>query len=121
MKMTNIEAENRLKKLQELVNNKNELPAVVGFKIYQNIQALQNAVHPYLQARDDVVMKYAKDGKTSISETDDPETFRRCVIDIAALENEIIDVDIKTFKFNLIEKFSFPLDFFVTIGFMLEG
>ena len=119
VKMTNAEAVQRLNVLHDLEKLSNPVPAVVGYRIVQNIHALADALTPYNEIRDKIIKKYAKDGK-SISRDSDPEAFTACTIELAEIERLTIDVDVNTFPLSAIAEGKFPLNVFFILDFMIE-
>lgn len=117
--MSNIEAVNRLNSLHELERLSNTVPAVVGYRILQNIHALEAAVAPYNRMRDNIIKKYAKDGKT-VSREADPAAFEVCMQEIAEIAQIEVEVDVQTFPFKLIENREFPMKALFTLDFMIE-
>ena len=117
--MSNIEAANRLTSLRELERLTNTVPAVVGYRILQNIHALESALAPYERMRDNIIKKYSKDGKTILREKD-PAAFEVCTQEIAEIAKIEVEVNVQTFAFKLIEGRDFPLNALFAMGFMFE-
>lgn len=117
--MSNIEAVNRLNSLRELERLSNTVPAVVGYRILQNIHALEAAVAPYDRMRDNIIKKYSKDGK-SVSRENDPAVFEVCMQEISEIAQIEVEVDVQTFPFKLIENRDFPLKALFSLDFMIE-
>lgn len=115
----NIEAANRLTSLRELERLSNTVPAVVGYRILQNIHALEEALAPYNRMRDNIIKKYSKNGKT-ISREDDPAAFDVCTQEIAEIAQIEVEVAVQTFPFKLIENREFPLKTLFALDFMIE-
>ena len=117
--MSNIEAANRLTSLKELERLSNTVPAVVGYRILQNIHALETALAPYQRMRDNIIKKYSKDG-TSVSRDTDPAAFEVCTQEIAEVAHIEVEVPVQTFPFKLIENREFPLNTLFALDFMIE-
>lgn len=117
--MSNIEAVNRLASLRELERLSNTVPAVVGYRILQNIHALEETLAPYNRMRDNIIKKYSKDGKT-VSRESDPAVFEVCTQEIAEIAQIEVEVAVQTFPFKLIENREFPLNVLFTLDFMIE-
>ena len=117
--MSNIEAVNRLTALMELEKLSNTVPAVVGYRILQNIHALDAALAPYNRMRDNIIKKYSKDGNT-VSRESDPAAYKVCIQEIAEIAQIEVEVPVQTFPFKLIENREFPLKTLFTLDFMIE-
>ena len=117
--MSNIESANRLISLRELERLTNTVPAVVGYRILQNIHALEAVLAPYDRMRDNIIKKYSKDGKTVLREND-PAAFELCSQEIAEIAKIEVEVEVQTFAFKLIENRDFPLNALFALDFMIE-
>ncbi|MBR4310828.1 MAG: hypothetical protein IKT79_07345 [Akkermansia sp.] len=117
--MSNIEAVSRLNSLRELERLSNTVPAVVGYRILQNIHALEETLAPYNRMRDNIIKKYSKDGK-SVSRESDPAAFEVCTQEIEEVAQIEVEVEVQTFPFKLIENREFPLKTLFALDFMIE-
>lgn len=117
--MSNIEAANRLSSLMDLERLSNTVPAVVGYRILQNIHALEAALAPYNRMRDNIIKKYSKDGK-SVSRETDPAAFEVCTQEIAEISQIEVEVPVQTFPFKLIENREFTMKTLFALDFMIE-
>ncbi len=119
MKMTNAEAIQKRNSLKELEASNIVIPAIIGFKILQNIHALHDALEPYNQMRDKIIRKHAKGGN-EINREKDPVTYSACIREIAEIEQLMIDVDVKKFDAKMLSNMNFPAKLFFTLDFMVE-
>lgn len=119
MKMTNYEADQHVGELSSLKELRVSLPALVGYRILQNLHALKNGLQPYYDAVDDAVRKYSG-GKERINESDDPDAYAACVGEIAELRQAEIDVDVQTIEFEAMRGVDLPLSALFALDFMLK-
>lgn len=117
--MTNAEAIQSLNGLRELERLNNPVPAVVGYRIIQNIHALASALMPYDEAREKIIKKHAKDGKTIHRDTE-PEAFAACTDELTAIEQLTISVEVNTFPLKMLGESKFPISAFFVLDFMIE-
>lgn len=117
--MTYGEAERRLAALHELERMTNNVPAIAGLRITQNIHALEQATAPYHTMRDTIIKKYAKGG-SSVSKEQDPAAFRACTQEIADIASDEMEVEIRTFPLKLVADREFPMNTLFAMEFMID-
>lgn len=117
--MTNAEAIQHLSGLRGLESLNNPVPAPAGYRIIQNIHALEGALAPYIEVRDKTIKKYANGGQVINRETD-PEAFSACTEELAQIDRLNIDVEINTIPLSAISEGKFPLNVFFILDFMIQ-
>ena len=120
MKMTNREAYQHILTLHALRETKLSLPVVTGYRILQNLRALEDAAGPYIEARDSIIKKYSK-GKEELTMSSDPGAFKACTIELSEIDVLEVDVNIVKVHVNQIENLNLTLDILFDLDFMLEG
>lgn len=118
--MTNAEAVHRLNNLCELEHLNNLVPAIVSYRIVQNIRALEAALAPCEEVRERTIRKYANGG-TVINRDTDPEAFAACSRELSEIEQLTISVDVNTFPIDLIAEGRFPISAIFALDFMIEN
>lgn len=117
--MSNRELEKALVQLDKISENKTVLPVKVSYKIVKNIIEIRRAVESYFICKDKIIEKYS-DGKGSLTESDDPESFKKACSEIALIANEKVDVDISTIWIGEFGNEPLPFDMISALGFMIE-
>lgn len=117
--MTNAEIYQRVTGLQKLRELNNAVPAIVGYRIAQNLHALETALVPYNETRDQIIIKHSKDGK-SVDGESDREAFLACTKDLSELEQISVDVEIWKIPFSSLDGREFPVGVILALDFMLE-
>lgn len=118
MKMTNYEADQHLRDLTGLKSLSVSISAVVGYRIMQNIHAIQDALRPYQDAVDDAVRRHSG-GQERIDERDDPSAYAQCVEEIAALRQIEVDIPVQTIEIEALGEGNLPLSALFALDFML--
>ncbi len=119
MKMKNAEAMKHLQDLKNLEGLETALPAVVGYRIIQNVRSFTNALAAYEEMRDRTIRKYAKDGKT-VKQEEDPEAFDACVAELETLDALEVEVEIEKIPISMMKDRDVPLKTIFALDFMLE-
>lgn len=117
--MKNAEAVARLNVLRDLEKLNISLPTVVGYRIVQNLRALQDVLVAYNDMRNKIIQKYAKDGKT-IRKDEDPAAYEACEAEIEELNQLDVSVDVQTFPFSSIADKELPLNTMFALEFMID-
>lgn len=120
VKMTNSQAVQLMAGLQELQKLNNPVPAVVGYRIVQNIHALATALAPYNEVRERAIQKYAPDGRTIRRDTN-PEAFNACEKELHEIDKLEISVDVNTFPLSMIAESKFPISVIFALDFMIDN
>ena len=119
MTMTNYEAEQHLKDL--LAFGKRDIPVstVTGFRILQNVHALDDALKPFRETSDKVIRKHAHGGDM-ISKEEQPDEFAACDKELGELYKIPIEVEIQTISSKELGDCQIPLNTLFSIDFMLK-
>lgn len=119
MKMTNYAAEQHLVQMSELRNETGNLPVMAGYRILQNLHALEAVVKPFVDMRDETVRKYSG-GKEELHSEDDPEAFRAAMAEIDSIGNLEVEVEINPLSIDLIRDRELPMKVLFALDFMLK-
>ena len=92
------------------------MPVKVAYRINANKKALTEACEPIQETINAVISKYSDSGKVT---TDNPH-YDECLKEINELNNEEVDVNIKTVKLSEIETLNMPLSSVEALSFMIE-
>lgn len=108
-------------KIINIVNEINKLNAIsmpvkVAYRINANKRALAEACEPIQETINAVISKYSDSGKVT---TDNPH-YDECLKEINELNNEEVDVNIKTVQLSEIETLNMPLSSVEALSFMIE-
>lgn len=111
----------KIDKMINIVNEINKLNAIsmpvkVAYRINANKRALTEACEPIQETINAVISKYSDSGKVT---TDNPH-YDECLKEINELNNEEVDVNIKTVKLSEIETLNMPLSSVEALSFMIE-
>jgi hypothetical protein len=111
----------KVSKTISVVNEINKLNAIsmpvkVAYRINANKRALAEACEPIQETINAVISKYSDSGKVT---TDNPH-YDECLKEINELNNEEVDVNIKTVKLSEIETLNMPLSSVEALSFMIE-
>lgn len=111
----------KIDKIISIVNEINKLNAIsmpvkVAYRINANKRALTEACEPIQETINAVISKYSDSGKVT---TDNPH-YDECLKEINELNNEEVDVNIKTVKLSEIETLNMPLSSVEALSFMIE-
>lgn len=111
----------KISKIINIVNEINKLNAIsmpvkVAYRINANKRALAEACEPIQETINAVISKYSDSGKVT---TDNPH-YDECLKEINELNNEEVDVNIKTVKLSEIETLNMPLSSVEALSFMIE-
>ncbi len=111
----------KIGKIIGIVNEINKLNAIsmpvkVAYRINANKKALTEAYEPIQETINTVISKYSDSGKVT---TDNPH-YDECLKEINELNNEEVDVNIKTVKLSEIETLNMPLSSVEALSFMIE-
>lgn len=111
----------KINKIISIVNEINKLNAIsmpvkVAYRINANKKALTEACEPIQETINAVISKYSDTGKVT---TDNPH-YDECLKEINELNNEEVDVNIKTVKLSEIETLNMPLSSVEALSFMIE-
>jgi hypothetical protein len=111
----------KIDKMISIVNEINKLNAIsmpvkVAYRINANKRALTEACEPIQETINAVISKYSDSGKVT---TDNPH-YDECLKEINELNNEEVDVNIKTVKLSEIETLNMPLSSVEALSFMIE-
>lgn len=111
----------KIDKIISIVNEINKLNAIsmpvkVAYRINANKRALAEACEPIQETINAVISKYSDNGKVT---TDNPH-YDECLKEINELNNEEVDVNIKTVKLSEIETLNMPLSSVEALSFMIE-
>ncbi len=111
----------KISKMINIVNEINKLNAIsmpvkVAYRINANKRALTEACEPIQETINAVISKYSDSGKVT---TDNPH-YDECLKEINELNNEEIEVNIKTVKLSEIETLNMPLSSVEALSFMIE-
>ena len=111
----------KIGKMISIVNEINKLNAIsmpvkVAYRINANKRALAEACEPIQETINAVISKYSDSGKVT---TDNPH-YDECLKEINELNNEEVDVNIKTVKLSEIETLNMPLSSVEALSFMIE-
>lgn len=111
----------KIDKMISIVNEINKLNAIsmpvkVAYRINANKKALTEACEPIQETINAVISKYSDSGKVT---TDNPH-YDECLKEINELNNEEVDVNIKTVKLSEIETLNMPLSSVEALSFMIE-
>lgn len=111
----------KIDKMISIVNEINKLNAIsmpvkVAYRINANKKALTEACEPIQETINAVISKYSDSGKVT---TDNPH-YDECLKEINELNNEEVDVNIKTIKLSEIETLNMPLSSVEALSFMIE-
>ena len=111
----------KIDKMISIVNEINKLNAIsmpvkVAYRINANKRALAEACEPIQETINAVISKYSDSGKVT---TDNPH-YDECLKEINELNNEEVDVNIKTVKLSEIETLNMPLSSVEALSFMIE-
>ena len=111
----------KIGKIIGIVNEINKLNAIsmpvkVAYRINANKKALTEACEPIQETINAVISKYSDNGKVT---TDNPH-YDECLKEINELNNEEVDVNIKTVKLSEIETLNMPLSSVEALSFMIE-
>lgn len=111
----------KIDKIISVVNEINKLNAIsmpvkVAYRINANKRALAEACEPIQETINAVISKYSDSGKVT---TDNPH-YDECLKEINELNNEEVDVNIKTVKLSEIETLNMPLSSVEALSFMIE-
>ena len=111
----------KISKMINIVNEINKLNAIsmpvkVAYRINANKKALTEACEPIQETINAVISKYSDSGKVT---TDNPH-YDECLKEINELNNEEVDVNIKTVKLSEIETLNMPLSSVEALSFMIE-
>lgn len=111
----------KVSKIISIVNEINKLNAIsmpvkVAYRINANKRALTEACEPIQETINAVISKYSDTGKVT---TDNPH-YDECLKEINELNNEEVDVNIKTVKLSEIETLNMPLSSVEALSFMME-
>lgn len=111
----------KVSKIISIVNEINKLNAIsmpvkVAYRINANKRALAEACEPIQETINAVISKYSDSGKVT---TDNPH-YDECLKEINELNNEEVDVNIKTVKLSEIETLNMPLSSVEALSFMIE-
>ena len=111
----------KIGKIISIVNEINKLNAIsmpvkVAYRINANKRALAEACEPIQETINAVISKYSDTGKVT---TDNPH-YDECLKEISELNNEEVDVNIKTVKLSEIETLNMPLSSVEALSFMIE-
>lgn len=111
----------KIGKIISIVNEINKLnamsmPVKVAYRINANKKALAEACEPIQETINAVISKYSDSGKVT---TDNPH-YDECLKEINELNNEEVDVNIKTVKLSEIETLNMPLSSVEALSFMIE-
>ena len=82
--MKNYEAELMLQALNALSNSNTTLPTLTGYRILVDKNKLETTIKPYLDMRDNIIMKYDKSGTV----TKETPGFDKCLQELNAIGNE---------------------------------
>lgn len=85
--MKNYEAEQILVALKGLSESNVELPVLTAYTIIQDRVMVENQLKPYLEMKDQIILKYSKDGTV----TEKTPGFNDCLKEINAIGNEEIE------------------------------
>lgn len=92
------------------------MPVKVAYRINANKKVLTEACEPIQETINAVISKYSDSGKVT---TDNPH-YDECLKEINELNNEEVDVNIKTVKLSEIETLNMPLSSVEALSFMIE-
>lgn len=92
------------------------MPVKVAYRINANKKALTEACEPIQETINAVISKYSDSGKVT---TDNPH-YDECLKEINELNNEEVDVNIKTVQLSEIETLNMPLSSVEALSFMIE-
>lgn len=92
------------------------MPVKVAYRINANKKALTEACEPIQETINAVISKYSDSGKVT---TDNPH-YDECLKEINELNNEDVDVNIKTVQLSEIETLNMPLSSVEALSFMIE-
>lgn len=92
------------------------MPVKVAYRINANKKALTEACEPIQETINAVISKYSDSGKVT---TDNPH-YDECLKEINELNNEEVNVNIKTVKLSEIETLNMPLSSVEALSFMIE-
>lgn len=111
----------KISKIINIVNEINKLNAIsmpvkVAYRINANKRALAEACEPIQETINAVISKYSDSGKVT---TDNPH-YDECLKEINELNNEEVNVNIKTVKLSEIETLNMPLSSVEALSFMIE-
>lgn len=95
MKITNSEAFSVLGGLNSITGKSAVIPVEAAYNLVKARHAIEQAVRPYVELRDQLIMKHS-DGKGTLSMMD--PHWAEFVSDHEKIANETIDVDVKKVK-----------------------
>lgn len=95
MKLTNSEAFSILEGLKGIAGKATEIPVEAAYGLVKTRHAIEQAVRPYVELRDQLIMKYS-DGTGTLSMSD--PRWAEFISDHDKIANETINVDFKKVK-----------------------
>ena len=95
MKLTNSEAFSILEGLKSIAGKATEIPVEAAYSLVRTRHAIEQAVRPYVELRDQLIMKYS-DGTGTLSMVD--PHWPDFVSDNEKIASETIEVDVKKVK-----------------------
>lgn len=95
MKFTNSEAFSILEGLKGIAGKATEMPVEAAYNLVRARHAIEQAVQPYIELRDQLIMKYS-DGTGTLSMAD--PHWADFVSDHDKIASETIDIDVRKMK-----------------------
>lgn len=119
--MTNAEAVRRVKGLRALNDIQTPLPAVVTYRILQNVHALEDALKPMADAEETILGRYSGGRKEFVIDREkDPDAFEACSKELLKLQEITIDVEVEKIQLKQIENSELPVSAVFALDFMIE-
>lgn len=120
--VTNAEAVKYMKGLRALNELHTSLPVLIGYRVLQNIHALDAALLPMAEAEKTIFSRYSN-GKPNyvLKKETDPDAFEKCMAELSELDEIQIEVDIVKISIDQIKNCELPLSAIFALDFMLEG
>ena len=107
-KLTNAAADLTLVALTEIAKSGADVPVRAGFRILQNIRALEAVVGIY-RSENDRIIRDASGGRERLDKAQDPEAFERCQKKLKELAGVEIEVEIAEIEAQDLEDVKLPM------------